>query len=93
MRRDIERVRREARPARRRTLRGLAAAGLVLILASGIWTYWRVRNRVTLSPDDTLVLADVTNQTGDAVFDDALYTAMHAALEQTCWPPTKSAGP
>src|SRR5260221_2119392 len=83
MRRNIERVRREAQPARRRTLRGLAAAGLVLVLASGTWTYWTVRNRVTLSPGDTLVLADVTNQTGDAVFDDALYTALHVALEQT----------
>jgi tetratricopeptide (TPR) repeat protein len=83
MRRDIERVRREAQPARRRTLRGLAAAGLVLVLATGTWSYWSVRNQVTLAPDETLVLADVTNQTGDPVFDDALYTALHVALEQT----------
>src|SRR6267154_1869032 len=44
--------------------------------------YWRFRNRVLLSASDTIVLA-VNNQTGDPVFDDALYTALRVALEQT----------
>ena len=37
---------------------------------------------MTLSARDTVVLA-VSNQTGDSVFDDAVYTALRVALEQT----------
>jgi hypothetical protein len=38
---------------------------------------------VTLSANDTIVIADVNNQTGDPVFDDALRTALFVSLEQT----------
>ena len=39
--------------------------------------------RVTLSATDTIVLADVKNETGDPVFDDALDTALRYEMEQT----------
>jgi tetratricopeptide (TPR) repeat protein len=38
---------------------------------------------VTLSATDTIVLADVKNETGDPVFDDALDTASRYEMEQT----------
>src|SRR5712671_5680676 len=72
MREDIERVRWEARPAHN-TRKWLAATALIVVVALGTWAYWRFLNRVTLSASDTIVLA-VSNQTGDPVFDDALYT-------------------
>jgi tetratricopeptide (TPR) repeat protein len=81
MREDIERIQRETQPPRN-TRRWLGAIALLVLLASGGWIYWRFRNRVLLSASDTIVLA-VNNQTGDPVFDDALYTALRVALEQT----------
>jgi DNA-binding winged helix-turn-helix (wHTH) protein/Flp pilus assembly protein TadD len=69
-------------PARRRLLTWTAAAALLLIGASGIWIYSRVRGNVAFSAADTVILV-VTNRTGDAVFDDALYTALRVGLEQT----------
>ena len=38
---------------------------------------------MTLSATDTIVLADVENETGDPVFDDALDTALRTAMAQT----------
>jgi serine/threonine protein kinase len=79
---DLERVR-ELHPVRRRIRRWLAAAALLLFVAAGDWILRNYRNKVTLSPDDTIVIAYVNNQTGDRVFDDALNTALRVALEQT----------
>ncbi len=79
---DLERVRREMHPVRRRMRRWLAAAALLLIVAAGVWTF-DYRNSVTLSENDTIVIADVTNETGDRVFDDALRRALFISLEQT----------
>jgi len=36
-----------------------------------------------ITPDDTIVLADFANSTGDAVFDDALQTALNVSLRQS----------
>jgi eukaryotic-like serine/threonine-protein kinase len=47
--------------------------GLVLVallVAGGIF-FWHSRHAVRLSPNDTVVLADISNQTSDPVFDDA----------------------
>jgi serine/threonine protein kinase len=83
MREDIERVRRDMHPVRRRLRSWLASAALLVVVAGGAWIYRDYRNRVTLSADDTIVIADVNNRTGDPVFDDALNTALRVGLEQT----------
>jgi serine/threonine protein kinase/tetratricopeptide (TPR) repeat protein len=83
MRLDLEKVRRDLHPVRRR-LRKFASYGtLALCLAGAGWTYWSYHTRVTLSPSDTIVVADVSNRTGDPILDDALNTALHTELEQT----------
>jgi serine/threonine protein kinase len=80
---DLERVRRGTNPWRRRVRRAFAYAALLLVAACAGWVYWNYRNRVTLSPSDTIVLADTSNHTSDTVLDDALPIALHSALEQT----------
>jgi serine/threonine protein kinase/Tfp pilus assembly protein PilF len=60
----------------------MAAAALLVLVASATWIYLRFPNKVTLSRSDTIVLA-VSNQTGDPVFNDALYTSLRTGLEQT----------
>ncbi|MGA8539178.1 MAG: hypothetical protein WB566_06735, partial [Terriglobales bacterium] len=51
----------------------LAAAGL----------YWHSRLAGKLTEKDTIVLADFSNSTGDAVFDDTLKQALAVALRQS----------
>jgi serine/threonine protein kinase/DNA-binding winged helix-turn-helix (wHTH) protein/Tfp pilus assembly protein PilF len=83
MRRELERVRRESEPVRRIARSALASATLLVVLVTAAWFYWSYRNRVTLSETDTIVLADISNQTGDPMFDDALNSALRYGLEQT----------
>jgi eukaryotic-like serine/threonine-protein kinase len=80
---DLERIVREANPARKRVRQATAAVTLLALVAVGIWRYDVYRHRITLSPTDTIVLADLNNQTGDPVFDDALNTALRSEMEQT----------
>lgn len=80
---DLERVRQIMNPWRGRIRKAFAYAALLLVAASAAWMYWDYRNRITLSPSDTLVLADTSNHTSDTVLDDALPIALHTALEQT----------
>lgn len=70
-------------PWRRRVQRILLYAGLSLVASSAAWMYWNYRNRVTLAPSDTLVLADVSNHTSDTVLGEALPSALQFAMEQT----------
>jgi len=51
------------------------------ILAGGF--YWRKHQAVQLTDKDQLILADFTNQTGDAVFDSTLKEALAIQLEQS----------
>jgi eukaryotic-like serine/threonine-protein kinase len=85
---ELERVRRETQPWRRQARNWATVGALLMLLAVGLGIYWRSRNRVSLSRNDTIVLA-VDNQTGDPVFNDALYTSLRTGLEQTpylaCW--------
>ena len=60
-----------------------AAAGLLAVITVTFWLYRSYRRPVTLSAKDTIVLADVENETGDPVFDDALDTALRYEMEQT----------
>ncbi|HTV65773.1 MAG TPA: winged helix-turn-helix domain-containing protein, partial [Bryocella sp.] len=55
---------------------------VVAALAAGI-LYWRAHGRPALSEKDTIVLSDFDNQTGDAIFDDALKQALRIQLEQS----------
>jgi eukaryotic-like serine/threonine-protein kinase len=59
----------------------MTGAAIVAMLAGG-WFY-RVRRAHALSETDTIVLADFTNKTGDAVFDDALRQGLAVQLEQS----------
>jgi eukaryotic-like serine/threonine-protein kinase len=61
----------------------MAAAVLVaaLLVAGGL--YWKVHKKAGLSDRDTVVLSDVTNSTGDPVFDDTLKMALIVDLNQS----------
>jgi eukaryotic-like serine/threonine-protein kinase len=64
----------------------VAAAAVVLIaLVAGGFYYYRSREQTAhhLTEKDTIVLADFSNNTGDAVFDDTLKTALSVALNQS----------
>jgi tetratricopeptide (TPR) repeat protein len=49
----------------------------------GISLYWRSHRGSKLTEQDTVVLADFTNTTGDPVFDDTLKTALTVSLQQS----------
>jgi serine/threonine protein kinase len=59
-----------------------ATAGLVAALMAG-GLYWTAHRAPKLTDKDTLVLADFTNTTGDAVFDGALKQALTIQLLQS----------
>jgi hypothetical protein len=54
---------------------------LAVAVAGGL--YWHSRQGARLTEKDTIVLADCTNTTGDAVFDDTLKQALAVDLEQS----------
>jgi tetratricopeptide (TPR) repeat protein len=60
---------------------GISAA-IIAALALGGWLY-DTRRAHALSETDTVVLADFTNKTGDAVFDDTLRQGLAVQLEQS----------
>ena len=69
----------------RRSIRSVAVAGatiLVIGLAVGGWLLFSRRARA-LTDKDTIVLADFTNTTGDAVFDGTLRQGLEVQLEQS----------
>jgi serine/threonine protein kinase/tetratricopeptide (TPR) repeat protein len=51
------------------------------LVAGGL--YWRPHNPVKLTDTDTVVLAEFTNSTGEAVFDDSLKQALATDLQQS----------
>ncbi|HEX2775779.1 MAG TPA: winged helix-turn-helix domain-containing protein [Candidatus Acidoferrales bacterium] len=70
-------------PPRLRLRKWFAAAALLAAIAAAFWLYSSYYRRVTLSATDTIVLADVKNETSDPIFDDALDTALRYEMEQT----------
>ena len=60
-----------------------ALAGALAIAAFTGWLYHHASAGKRLTDKDTIVLADFTNTTGDAVFDDTLRTALTVALDQS----------
>ncbi len=71
-----------ASPASRSWGKWLVAAALLLAAIAGVF-YWRKQQAVKLTDKDQLILADFTNQTGDAVFDATLKEALAIQLEQS----------
>jgi serine/threonine protein kinase/tetratricopeptide (TPR) repeat protein len=59
-----------------------AAITILVILALGGWLFFS-RKTHALSVEDTVVLADFTNSTGDPVFDNALRQGLSVQLEQS----------
>jgi eukaryotic-like serine/threonine-protein kinase len=70
-------------PPRLRLRKWFAAAALLAVIVVAFWLYWSHRRRVTLSATDTVVLADIKNETSDPVFDDALDSALRYEIAQT----------
>src|SRR5579884_998080 len=92
IRADLQRLRREmdsvglpvaagatARRLHRRTF--LAAAALIVAAAAAGYLHWR--RTPPLTAQDTVVLADFANQTGDPVFDGTLRQGLSVSLEQS----------
>jgi serine/threonine protein kinase/Flp pilus assembly protein TadD len=71
----------QASSSLRKILIPAAAVLLLAIVAGGF--YWRKHQTVQLTDKDQLILADFTNQTGDAVFDSTLKEALAIQLEQS----------
>ena len=60
---------------------GIAAA--IILLAVAVPWFIQQQRSVALTPQDTIVLADFVNTTGEPVFDGALKVALAVALEQS----------
>jgi len=54
---------------------------LLALVAGGL--YWRSHRPIKLTGQDTIVLADFSNMTGDALFDDTLKQALSIGLRQS----------
>jgi Tfp pilus assembly protein PilF len=73
-------------PVADRKLWKVLVPAAVILLAVAIAGLFYFRSRQTthrLNEKDTIVLADFTNSTGDAVFDDTLKQALNVALNQS----------
>jgi eukaryotic-like serine/threonine-protein kinase len=74
----------ETLAGRRNLWRKIAVRSIVVVLAliaGGL--YYRSHRAKPLTDKDTIVLADFDNRTGDAVFDDALKTALGLSISQS----------
>jgi serine/threonine protein kinase/Tfp pilus assembly protein PilF len=72
-----------ARPGRAK-LGGYAAAATICAALLAVGLYYRSYHQIKpLTEKDTIVLADFSNTTGDAVFDDTLKTALTVSLRQS----------
>jgi serine/threonine protein kinase/tetratricopeptide (TPR) repeat protein len=60
----------------------VAAGILVILIVAGVF-YIRSRSSAALTQQDTIVLADFANTTGDSVFDGTLKQALAVDLEQS----------
>jgi len=83
IRADLLRVQKEVAPRSRILRYALTTVALLSLVALGAWTYWRVRNTVTLLPADTIVFASIDNQTADAALSDGMDLAWQIALFQS----------
>jgi eukaryotic-like serine/threonine-protein kinase len=83
MRKDLTLVS-SSRSSKMRPIRkSIGIAALLLVVAAAAITGYRYRTRYRLSASDTIVIADLTNQTSDPVLDDALNLALPIEVAQT----------
>ena len=77
----------EERARRARVFKGwaLSLAALALVGVAALTAYFRMRHQTSspLTSQDSIVLADFTNTTGEVVFDDTLKQALRVQLEQS----------
>ena len=71
------------KPVRRRTAVFSAATALVVALALGIYLFRHPHKAAALANQDTIVVADFTNTTGDEVFDSTLRQGLSSQLSQS----------
>jgi predicted Ser/Thr protein kinase len=67
----------------RRALPWIAAAGALVVVAAVVAGYFVPRRSANLTDQDTIVLADFDNKTGDPVFDDTLKQGLSIQLAQS----------
>jgi DNA-binding winged helix-turn-helix (wHTH) protein/tetratricopeptide (TPR) repeat protein len=74
-------------PASRRARRGWFVSMILLVavilLGAAFYLYRAHQQKKRLTQNDTVVLADFANSTGDPVFDDTLKTALRISLRQS----------
>lgn len=80
---DLEEIRSGDTRRAARTSKWFALPVLLLASIAGGVLYLHSRNIFKLTMNDTVILADLGNQTGDPVLDDALNPALRVELEQT----------
>jgi eukaryotic-like serine/threonine-protein kinase len=78
---DVGPSSRRARKARGFIGKMVALGVIVAAIVGGI--YYRSHRTRPLTEKDTIVLADFSNSTGDAIFDDTLKTALNVSLRQS----------
>jgi len=61
----------------------ISSAAVAAVVAAAFTGYFFLHRPAKLTEKDTVVLADFNNTTGDAVFDDALKTALNVSLRQS----------
>jgi eukaryotic-like serine/threonine-protein kinase len=92
MRTDLQRLKRDSESARAPAVTSAAAKSHleiwkvtipVAIAVLAVVGYFYLHRPPKLTEQDTIVLADFANSTGDAVFDDALKTALTVSLRQS----------
>jgi serine/threonine protein kinase len=69
----------------RKSIRWGTVTGATVVVIGLVVGGWLLRSRTAhaLTDKDTIVLADFTNTTGDAIFDDTLKTALNVSLRQS----------
>ena len=94
VRSDLQRLKRDSDSGRasapssrflasKRKIFAAAVATVLLILAAAAVGYSFLRRPPKLTAQDSIMLADFTNTTGDSVFDDSLKTALTVSLKQS----------
>jgi len=71
------------RTVSRAKLAAYMAAAVVIVAVTAVGLYYRSHRGKPLTDQDTVVLGDFTNETGDPVFDDTLKTGLNVSLNQS----------